>query len=153
MTDSLKAIVTNPGGGARNSAFGLPRRFLVTSEQSNGAFCTFEEDVPPGAGPPLHIHMKEHELFYVMSGVIKFRCEDEVLEITAGGTIVIPPGARHTFKNIGDAPAKIVVTLTPGGGDGFFFAVEEQGLGRADQAAIDKLAEQYNLKFVGPPLD
>lgn len=132
MTDRLKAVATNLGGGARNSAFGLPRRFLVTSEQSNGAFCTFEEDVPPGAGPPLHIHMKEHELCYVMSGVIKFRCKDEVLDMTAGGIIVIPPGARHTLKNIGDAPAKIVVTLPHGGGDGFFFAIEEQVLGRAD---------------------
>lgn len=152
MSD-LKPVVTPPGGGAPNVAFGLPRRFLVESEAVGGAFCVFQEDVPPGIGPPLHIHKVEHEIFYVLKGLIRFRCEDETLELGAGGSIVIPPGARHAFRNIGDEAATIVVNLTPGGSDGFFRDVERLGLGPGDTAAIDELAARYNLEFVGPPID
>ena len=150
---TLKPIVTPPGQGEANQAFGLPRRFLMTTEATGGAFCTFQEDVPPGAGPPLHIHKREHELFYVLAGTIRFRCEEDIVEMRAGGALTIPPGARHAFKNICDAPATILVTLTPGGGDGFFREVQAQGLGPGDKAAIDALAEKYFLEFVGPPID
>lgn len=154
MTENaLRPIATPPGGGEENRAFGLPRRFLMTTEQTGGAFCTFEEDVPPGKGPPLHIHKAEHEFFYVLEGEIRFRCEDVTVEMAAGGSVVIPPGARHAFRNIGAETARIVVTLTPGGGDEFFRAVERQGLGPGDKAAIDALAAEHNLEFVGPPID
>lgn len=146
-------VATPPGAGEANAAFGLPRRFLVPSAAVDGAFTVFEEDVPPGLGPPLHVHKVEHEHFYVLDGLIRFRCEDKTLEMPTGGSVVIPPGARHAFRNIGDAPARIVVTLTPGGGDGFFRDVERLGLGPGDKAAIDELAAKYNLEFVGPPID
>ena len=150
---SNEPVVAQPGEGETNAAFGLPRRFLVPSASVGGAFTTFEEDVPPGLGPPLHIHLNEHEFFYVLKGTIRFRCDEATLELGAGGSVVIPPGSVHAFRNIGEETARIVVTLTPGGGDGFFREAEAQGLGPGDKEAIDRLAQKYNLKFVGPPID
>ena len=56
--------------------------FLVTGEESNGAYFAMEAIVPPGGGPPPHIHTLEDETFYVLEGECTFRLDDEV--VTAG---------------------------------------------------------------------
>jgi quercetin dioxygenase-like cupin family protein len=40
--------------------------FLVTGEESGGAYFAMEAIVPPGGGPPPHIHTLEDETFYVL---------------------------------------------------------------------------------------
>jgi len=37
--------------------------FLVTGEQTGGAYFVMEALVPPGGGPPPHIHRNEDETF------------------------------------------------------------------------------------------
>lgn len=149
----LDAIVVPAGGGEANTAFGLPRRILVPSAAVGGAYCAFEEMVPPGAGPPLHIHRREQEFFFVRAGVVRFRCEDATLELGPGGALSIPAGARHAFRNVGGHEARLLVTVTPGGLDGFFREIERRGLGPDDMAAVMEIAARHNLEFVGPPID
>lgn len=125
----------------------------MTAENTNGAFCVFEEEIPEGEGPPLHIHHEEHELFTVLSGAVRFHCEGEEATVGAGATVLIPPGARHAFRGMGPGAARVTVMLTPGRGEGFFRTVEAEGLSpAADKARIDEIAEDYALSFVGPPL-
>lgn len=150
----LKATVRPPGSGERNGAFGLPRAFKVESQDCDGAFAVFLEEVPPNAGPPMHIHHREHETFVVLEGNIRFHCEGDESVLGPAGVICIPPGARHTFKNAGDTTARCVVTLTPGGGEGFFKAVEAEGLVPPDDMPrIVEIAAEFGLEFVGPPLE
>lgn len=151
---SLDPIVNAPGSGEPNAAFGLRRRFRVTAAATGGAFCVFEETIPEGEGPPLHIHHREWELFTVLSGNVKFRCEAEEAIAGPGWTVAIPPGARHAFRGMGPGPALVSVMLSPGAGEGFFRQVEAEGLvpGR-DRARIDEIAAAFALEFVGPPLD
>ena len=40
--------------------------FLVTRAESGGSYFTMEALVPPGGGPPPHIHRNEDETFYVV---------------------------------------------------------------------------------------
>lgn len=148
----MTSVFRMPGSGTKNNAF-FPRRFLIVAGDSQGASTVFLENVPPGAGPPLHVHHREQETFYVLSGALRFHCEgrDEILE--AGGLALIPAGAKHTFKNEGDSEAEALITLTPGGGEGFFKAVEAEGLNPADDMPrIAEIAAEYGLEFVGPPL-
>lgn len=146
-------VVRRAGEGEANDAFALPRVFKVTAEQSDGALAVWEEEVPPGAGPPLHVHHREQELFVVIDGRVRFRHEDEIVELGAGGVVLIPKGARHTFKNVGDGVARVMVTLTPGGGEGFFKEVMAAGLKAPDDMErIVEIGARYGLEFVGPPL-
>ena len=147
------ATIRRPGDGEPNRAFALPRTFLLTAADTDGAFSLWRETVPPGAGPPLHRHVGQRELFQVASGRLLFACEDERVELTAGAVILIPPGARHAFVNVGDEAAEIVVTTTPGGAEGFFREVEQAGLEPpGDMAKIVEIAARYGLEFTGPPL-
>ena len=47
-------------------------RFLATGEDTNGKYALFEALVPPGGGPPPHVHSREEEGFYVLEGEITF---------------------------------------------------------------------------------
>ncbi len=147
-------IVSQPGSGEPNDAFGLHRWFRVSAASTGGAFCLFEEEIPEGAGPPLHIHHEEWELFAVLSGQVKFRCEAAEVIAGPGWSVAIPPGARHAFRGMGPGAARVAVTLTPGGGEGFFRDVVAEGLRPpTDMARIVEIAARYGLEFVGPPID
>jgi len=45
-------------------------RFLATGEDTNGKYALLEAIVPPGGGPPPHVHSREEEGFYILEGEI-----------------------------------------------------------------------------------
>ena len=47
-------------------------RFLATSEDTSGKYALWEAIVPPGGGPPPHLHSREEEGFYILEGEITF---------------------------------------------------------------------------------
>jgi quercetin dioxygenase-like cupin family protein len=154
MTQKHMPIVNALATGEANSVFGFKRYFRITPENSGGAFCVFEEEVEEGAGPPLHIHHAEHEMFAVLSGAVKFHCEGTEAVAEAGTTVLIPAGARHTFKGIGPGISRVLVMLSPGYGEGFFRQVEKEGQSQQNgMGRVNEIAAKYNLEFVGPPLD
>ncbi|GFE67072.1 cupin domain-containing protein [Litoreibacter roseus] len=154
MTKKHKPIVHGPGQGEHNSAFGLNRYFRVTPEHTGGAFCIFEEEIEEGAGPPLHIHHTEQEVFTVLSGSVKFHCDGEETVAGPGTTALIPAGARHAFRGIGPGISRVLVMLVAGKGEGFFRDVETEGLSpKNGMPRINEIAAEYSVEFVGPPID
>jgi mannose-6-phosphate isomerase-like protein (cupin superfamily) len=146
------ALVRRAGEGIDNLAFDLPRTFLVRSDEAGGSFSHWIEDVPAGAGPPMHVHHREQELFRILSGQFRFWCAGVVQDLSDGDTVLIPKGAPHTFKNIGAGVGQLLITLTPGSGDGFFIEVERLGLHPSrDMPRIVEIAGRYGLEFLGPP--
>jgi quercetin dioxygenase-like cupin family protein len=154
MTQKHTPIVNAPATGEANSVFGFKRYFRITPEDTGGAFCVFEEEIEEGAGPPLHIHHAEHEMFTVLSGSVKFHCDGTEAVAEAGTTALIPPGACHAFKGIGPGTSRVLVMLSPGQGEGFFREVEKEGLSPEDgMDRVNEIAAKYSLEFVGPPID
>jgi mannose-6-phosphate isomerase-like protein (cupin superfamily) len=146
-----QAVVHQAGEGEENRAFSFGRRIRLTPEDTGGTFSVWEEEVPEGVGPPLHVHHDAQELFVVLEGRVLFRCSGRNAEVGAGGTALIPRGAEHTFKAL--TAARILVELVPGRGIGFFREVEAQGLTpERDMERIAAIARDYDLEFVGPPL-
>ena len=147
-----RALVRRVGEGIDNRTFDLLRTFLVRSDEAGGSFSHWIEDVPADAGPPMHVHHREQELFRILSGQFRFWCAGEVQDLTNGDTVLIPAGAPHTFKNIGSTEGQLLITLTPGDGDGFFIEVERLGLHPSrDMPRIVEIAGRYGLEFLGPP--
>ena len=148
----MDAIHAPLGQGEENRAFGLTRRTRVPTEATDGAFAIWEEEVPAGAGPPLHVHDREHEVFTVVSGRVRFRAGERDLEAGPGDVVAIPPGVAHTFKGIEDSVA--LVMLSPGPASRFFAAVTAAGVSpETDMDAVVRIAADHNIRFVGPPLD
>ncbi|MEM7642444.1 MAG: cupin domain-containing protein [Pseudomonadota bacterium] len=148
----MPAIHAPSRSGPENQAFGLIRRTRVASEDVGGAFAIWEEEVPAGSGPPLHIHGKEHEVFTVLSGRMRFVADGTEHEVGPGDVMMIPPGMPHTFKALEDAVA--LVQLLPGMAGGFFAAVTDAGVSpETDMDRVREIAADHNITFVGPPLD
>ncbi|QIE54042.1 cupin domain-containing protein [Pikeienuella piscinae] len=153
MSVSLAPVVHGPGAGEENRAFGLRRWFRIPAAAVGGAFSVFEEEIPEGAGPPLHIHHDAREFFVVTEGRVRFHCEGEEVEAGPGFTVLIPAGARHTFRGLGPGTSRALITLTPGAGEGLFRDVAAEALSpERDMPRILELAARYKLEFVGPPL-
>ncbi|WP_413812422.1 cupin domain-containing protein [Streptomyces sp. OE57] len=68
---------------------------------------------PHTQGPPQHRHAQHDEGFYVVSGTVHFTTGETTHAAPAGTLAMIPPGAPHTFANLGDEPAVMLNTFTP----------------------------------------
>jgi mannose-6-phosphate isomerase-like protein (cupin superfamily) len=114
--------------------------FLVTGEESGGAYFSMLAIVPPQGGPPPHIHLDEDETFYILDGTPTFRLGDEFVVAGPGDFVNVPKGVVHNFRNFSDEPLRMILTFTPAGIEKFF----EETLERAydlTQPCPDNLAE------------
>ena len=107
--------------------------FLVTGAETGGAYFAMEALVPPGGGPGPHIHTREDETFYLLEGQVEFLLGDERIVAGPGDFVNVPRGTVHCFRGIGDEDARMVLTFTPAGMEGFF----EETLDRAPNGADD----------------
>ena len=131
----------------------------ATADTTNGAFGLLESVIAPGFSPPLHIHHREDESFYVLEGTITMRCGDRTFEATAGAFVFLPRGVPHTFVVEGEAPARMLTLITPGGGEAFFPAAGRPALavgmppaGPPDIEGLKRAAALYEAEIVGPPM-
>jgi mannose-6-phosphate isomerase-like protein (cupin superfamily) len=79
-----QAVIRNAGKGRTVAVVGDVYRFLATGEDTNGRYALLEAIVPPGGGPPPHVHSREEEGFYILEGEINFTIGDKRLVASAG---------------------------------------------------------------------
>jgi quercetin dioxygenase-like cupin family protein len=127
----------------------------LTSEDSAGALTAFELSALPQTGPYLHVHRREDEWYYVLSGEYLFKVDGESHTLPVGGSIWLPRGIPHVWANTSAAEAKLILVCQPGG---FKKVFEEMGseMGKVDSAnAQRKMKEvlaKYGMELLGPPL-
>ncbi|MDQ8185755.1 cupin domain-containing protein [Pelagicoccus sp. SDUM812002] len=100
--------------------------------------------------PPLHTHTKQYEIFHIIEGTFLFQKDGEQVTLKNGDSISIPPGAVHTFKNVGDEPGTLHYELLDAGKSEEFF----QRL-VAEIATIEDIGAffaAYDIELEGPPL-
>lgn len=90
-------------------------RFLITGEQTGGAFFMAEVSVPPGCGNPPHIHTREEETFYLQQGTLTVQVSEKTVTASAGDAICLPKGVAHSFQNNGNMDVKALLVAIPGG--------------------------------------
>ncbi len=84
------------------------RAFQFQGVDHGGADVSFFVNrTPPGRGPSVHRH-DYHEAFVLLEGRMEVTLGDETFEATGGEMVLVPPGAWHTFRNIGDEPLMMV---------------------------------------------
>ena len=73
-----------PPQGRTIGVVGDVYRFLATGEDTNGKYAMWEAIVPPGGGPPPHVHSREEEGFFILEGEITFTVNGEKVVAKAG---------------------------------------------------------------------
>lgn len=105
-----------------------------------------EQEVPPGGGPPLHVHRHETEIFHILEGEFELRVGDERRVAPAGTVAVCPRDIPHTFRNIGSAPGRLMLTILLGRFGEYFLEVD--GIADHDHATIRRLAGRYDVEIL-----
>ncbi len=132
---------------------GTRYKILLDMSQTGARLGIFESIDQPGYGPPRHIHKAEDETFYILAGEVEFWQEGVSTRHSAGEVVFIERGREHTFRVIGEMPARMLTVMTPGGFEGFF-AEMAKGQFRIpqDMAQIAAIGERFKLELTGPPL-
>src|SRR6188508_3267496 len=120
---NTKPTINAPPQGRTLAVVGDVYRFLATGEETNGKYALWEAVVPPGGGPPPHVHSREEEGFYVLEGEITFQISGERRVAGAGTFANMPVGTPHSFKNESNRPAKMLISVAPAGLERMFFDV------------------------------
>jgi quercetin dioxygenase-like cupin family protein len=144
-------VFAGPGeGGSIGNPVGGHVIFKVRGEQSAGRLTAFETIVAPGEGPPVHVHAKEEETLYVVEGVVRFKLGNELYTGGAGALAFVPRGTEHTFQNVGDDAARMLIHFSPSGVERFF--VDFAALDAPDAGDFARLGAEQGMTVVGPPL-
>lgn len=133
-------------------------RFLISGQDTEGRYSQWEAIMPPGGGPPVHVHSREEEAIYVLSGEVTARIGAETVTLRSGMSARLPIGTAHGFRNDSASEARILFTAAPAGIENFFF---EAGIEVADGAAppgvfnpeqrqrVLETATHYGIQFLG----
>lgn len=98
-----------PGNTVRVGAMEL--RFIIDGGQAT----VFEFTVPSRARVPVpHYHESADELVYGLEGTLTTTVDGTAHELHPGDAIFIPRGAVHHHANPHEAPARALVSITPG---------------------------------------
>lgn len=152
-------ILRTPSEGRTIAVVGDVYRFMATGHDTNGKYAIWEAIVPPGGGPPPHVHSREEEGFYILEGEITFQIGEERVVATSGMFANMPVGTPHSFKNESSRSARMLISVAPAGLEQMFFEV---GVPLADGATtalpptkeeIEKLLEaapRYGIEIKLP---
>jgi quercetin dioxygenase-like cupin family protein len=145
-TETTVPIIRGPGEGKVVGVLRDQSTFKVMSEETGGAYAILEQKIPPGHGPPLHVHRHETEIFYVLEGQFEITIGEQKVTAAAGAIVVGPRNIPHTFRNVGSQDAHLLLTVIPGRFANYFIDVD--GVDDGDHAAIKALVAKYDVEIL-----
>lgn len=118
----------------------------ATTASTAGEYCEFDLHLGPGAKlAAAHRHPGQVESFSLLSGELQLKLDGQRRTLTAGEEVVVPGGAAHSWGNVADEPAHVLVRLTPSAMiDEYFEAFcRIASSGRANKAGLPRNPLQF----------
>jgi quercetin dioxygenase-like cupin family protein len=130
----------------------------VRGADTSGAFCIVEMRGRRGDMPPLHVHEREDEAFYVLEGRMTLHVPGATVELAAGDAYAAKRGIPHVYRVDSDE-ARWLAVCSPAGFDEFVCDAGEPApeetlppLHRPfDPGRLAELAASYGIEIVAPP--
>lgn len=131
----------------------------ATAQSTGGAYGLIEALAPVGSGPPLHVHRREDEAFWILEGHLTVRCGEQVFSAGPGTYTFLPRDIPHTFAIEGTSPARILSICSPGGLEQFFVAAGRPAESATlppsapiDVALLARIGRDFGVEIIGPPM-
>lgn len=129
----------------------------ATSEQTGGSYCVLELHGVKGDQPPLHVHERDDEGFYIIDGELRLHVGADTLCLGPDSCAVAPRGVPHTYL-VESPHARWLVTSNAR----FDHYVRELGQPLADPAdpviadlpPLERILEAsaaHGIEILGPP--
>jgi quercetin dioxygenase-like cupin family protein len=157
--DTMQTGILRAGEGKAYWVVGDLYTILAAGEDTGGAYALIHAEVPPGGGPPPHVHRREDEAFYVLEGELAFQADGRDIAASAGAWVTLAKGSLHTFRNAGTGTARMLIVVTPSGLERFFAEVGREATDRtaapppvtaADIERLLEVAPRYGLEIRSP---
>ena len=142
---TLSPVVRHTDEAKNYNLGGHPTAVLLSGAETGGRMCLTEVTIGPGIGPPLHVHTREDEQFFVLEGEVTFYVGDQRVVAREGTAVFAPRNSPHRFCNEGATRARMLVMSTPGNFDAFArdagieVAPGTRDSGQPDPASIERL--------------
>ena len=117
--NTLKAYKRTPDLSNSTWYKGILNSLMAETKDNDGAFDFGITRIIRGTEPPPHVHSREHEFFYILSGEMRVYVSGELFDLTAGDCMFLPLGRPHAWRVMSDE-LHLIALITPGG---FFDAV------------------------------
>lgn len=126
-------------------------RWGIGADRTGGAASLLEVTIPPRTLIKPHLHTREDEYSYVLSGSIGVRTgETTVEEVPAGSWLIKPRQVGHAMWNLSDEPARVLEIVVPGGLERYFQEIapilKEHGPEWTER--YDAVAAAYGLEIL-----
>src|SRR3954468_2436422 len=122
---AAKPVVRTTGQGERRWFYGGGlHTWKVTSEESDGAFFVFEDELTQGKMTPWHCHPDSDEAIYVLEGDVDVNIDGDEQRLTTGGLWLAPRGVPHAFTVL-SATARLLSFQAPGAAQSFYWDASE----------------------------
>lgn len=127
---------------------------LASASDTNGVLGVIEVAGPGGSVPPLHVHHREDEAFYVVEGEYRVFIGDDVISAAPGAWIWGPRAVPHGYLIHSDRGRHLSLVM-PGGFEEFFEEVaaiaRPDADPRTEAGRIATVAARYGVELLGPP--
>ncbi|MVM41047.1 cupin domain-containing protein [Spirosoma sp. HMF3257] len=130
---------------------GFELSLKVSGKDTNEQLSTYYGTYKKNDGPPLHVHYKQDEEFYIVDGEVLFQVGNEKFTLKVGDTIYLPRNVPHTFLVLSET-ARLFFQTNPSGKTEAFFKKLSQLGPKATMDEVQKLHLAHDLSIVGPPL-
>jgi quercetin dioxygenase-like cupin family protein len=130
-----------------HNVLGLPHTVLVSADDTGGGYELVEITGEPGLGVPPHVHQNEDETFYVVEGEVAFMLDGEERVCGPGTAVHLPRAAPHGFRIAGDGPARMLLTIAPGGLEPMFAGLAALPAGPPDPEAVGAICGRHGISF------
>ena len=128
----------------------------LSGADTGGAYCLLDIGLAPGMTVPRHMHTREDEAYYVLSGELEVVVGDEVFILRAGDTLMAPRDIPHQLRSSGDVENHYLIMFSPSGFEGFLKATAvpapDNAVAPTEPPAVavrnvHKLAANYGIQF------
>jgi quercetin dioxygenase-like cupin family protein len=137
-------------GGERLDLGRSAPHVLLSGDMSRGRLSVLQVTQASGSGPPLHVHSREDESFYVLDGSFVFDCGDTSWEGGGGAFVSLPAGVPHRYR-AGERGGSLLMLFTPSGMENYFREwARLVATDRMTESAMEELAAHHGLQLLQP---
>lgn len=138
-------------------------RIRVPHEEGTDGISVIEHRAPFAESPPLHIHLREDELFCILDGELRFVVDGEERRSGPGEMVLTRKGVPHTYRVESAEGGRWLVITTHGDFERFVRELSRpaaapelpkaSGPPSPDELqALGEAAQRHHIRLVGPPL-